>query len=91
MMAVWFKPKRYGFGPTPVSWQGWLLTLVYFAVVLAATWMFLPKYQVLPMIGWPQWLALVGGATAAMTLISLRTTDGAWRWRWGDGHDKKKA
>ena len=25
MMAVWFKPHRYGFGATPVSWQGWML------------------------------------------------------------------
>ncbi len=44
----WFRPKRYGLGFTPASWQGWLLTGVYaggvfaLAVTLAAAqpWVF---------------------------------------------------
>ena len=24
----WFKPKRFGYGWTPASWQGWAVTLV---------------------------------------------------------------
>ncbi len=31
----WFKPKTYGYGVTPVSWEGWLLALGYSAIVLA--------------------------------------------------------
>ena len=23
----WFKPKRFGYGWTPASWQGWAITL----------------------------------------------------------------
>ena len=31
----WFAPRRHGFGSgLPVSWQGWLLTLVYAAAML---------------------------------------------------------
>lgn len=32
---VWFKRKLYGWGWTPVTWQGWLLTLVYLTLVIA--------------------------------------------------------
>jgi hypothetical protein len=32
----WFGPKRYsGWGWTPVSWQGWAVTLVFLVVVIA--------------------------------------------------------
>ncbi len=83
MMAAWFTPRRFGYGATPKSWQGWLLAAVYLAIVLGATWMFLPTDEPLPTIDWGAWLALVVGATAAAAWISYRTTDGAWRWRWG--------
>lgn len=34
---LWFKRKLYGWGWTPCSWQGWLVTAVYVAgVVLSA-------------------------------------------------------
>jgi hypothetical protein len=26
MAEYWFKPKRYGYGATPVTWQGWAVT-----------------------------------------------------------------
>ena len=25
-VSSWFRPKRYGYGLTPMKWQGWLLT-----------------------------------------------------------------
>lgn len=31
--GYWFKRKVYGWGWTPVRWQGWLLTLVYIALI----------------------------------------------------------
>jgi drug/metabolite transporter (DMT)-like permease len=36
---LWFKRKLYGWGWTPVTWQGWLATLVYvgLAVLFALT------------------------------------------------------
>jgi hypothetical protein len=30
----WFKPKRFGWGLTPVSWQGWIYVLVWIVVLL---------------------------------------------------------
>ncbi|HEY5046648.1 MAG TPA: hypothetical protein VII49_01335 [Rhizomicrobium sp.] len=32
----WFGPKRIGWGWVPVSWEGWLATLLCAAVVAAA-------------------------------------------------------
>ena len=32
MTRYWFRPKRYGYGATPISWEGWAVTL---ATVLA--------------------------------------------------------
>ncbi len=32
---IWFKRKKYGWGWTPFTWQGWLVTLVYIALILA--------------------------------------------------------
>lgn len=35
MEKLWFKRKTYGWGWTPVTWQGWSLTLLYVVLLLA--------------------------------------------------------
>ncbi len=32
---LWFKRKRYGWGWTPITWQGWLATLLYVLCIVA--------------------------------------------------------
>lgn len=32
--GLWFKRKLYGWGWTPVTWQGWLVTIAYVALVI---------------------------------------------------------
>lgn len=32
--GYWFKAKLYGWGWVPVKWQGWLVILVYLALIL---------------------------------------------------------
>ncbi len=84
-MAAWFKPKRYGYGATPTTWQGWALTAGFVAVIfglVAATVGFgrdgrTPSQYAIFFIG-------VAVLVAALWIISKRTTDGEWRWRWGD-------
>ena len=76
-MADWFAPKRYGYGVgLPISWQGWAVLLAYIGVVGLAAWLLRPT----PM----NILAVVLPATVAVLLITMRTTRGGWRWRWGD-------
>jgi uncharacterized integral membrane protein len=31
---LWFKRKTYGWGWTPITWQGWLITLLYIVLLL---------------------------------------------------------
>lgn len=33
--GYWFKAKLYGWGWTPAKWQGWLVILVYIALILS--------------------------------------------------------
>ena len=32
----WFRAKRYGWGWTPATWQGWVFTLIWLAVTIPA-------------------------------------------------------
>lgn len=32
--GYWFKRKLYGWGWTPVRWQGWLVLIVYIAILI---------------------------------------------------------
>jgi hypothetical protein len=39
----WFRPKIIGPGWTPVTWQGWLITLVFCVVIAATVQMIMPQ------------------------------------------------
>jgi len=72
--GYWFAPKVYGLGATPVTWQGWALTLGGVAALLLDT------HQVQPLV--PK---IIIGITVIVTftVIAWRKTDGGWHWRWG--------
>lgn len=78
----WFAPKRCGYGAgAPLTWQGWILTLAYVALVTGAGLAVLP----VSVVGF---VALMAGATAAFLLIAARKTEGGWRWRGGCGRSE---
>jgi hypothetical protein len=83
MSRYWFRQKRFGYGATPNSWQGWLLTLLSVAlalgVVVAANFMHDAARLFVLAVGLP--LVLV-----PTVLVSHAKTEGGWRWRWGQ-HD----
>ena len=72
--GYWFAPKLFGFGATPVTWQGWSLTLGFCAALLLDM-RFLPGDVLKIIVG----VALIAG----FATIAWRKTDGGWRWRWG--------
>jgi uncharacterized membrane protein YhaH (DUF805 family) len=41
--GYWFKRKLYGWGWVPVKWQGWLITLIFIAIVTYTAIAFLIK------------------------------------------------
>ena len=79
MTTYWFKPKRYGYGATPTTWQGWAMTLgTVFVMVAVSLYLRLTEQNL--------WALLAFNVLALVTLavISRNKTDGEWRWRWGD-------
>ena len=72
--GYWFAPKLFGIGATPVTWQGWALTLGLSAALLLDI-RFLPGNASKIIVG----LTLI----AAYVTVASRKTDGGWRWRWG--------
>jgi hypothetical protein len=82
MAEYWFKPKRYGYGATPVTWQGWAFTIVT-ALAIVAVSLYLRLTAKSP---WTLAALLIFDAIAVsiLVIISRRKTEGEWRWRWGD-------
>lgn len=82
MSKIWFKARRYGWGWTPITWEGWVVVGVYLGFI----------------IFWTQELegrtgSLLGSylrlAVATVILLSVTYLKGEKpRWRWGDD-DKK--
>ena len=72
----WFSPKRFGYGSAmPCSWQGWLVTLAYAAVMLGSAYFFARRPVIL--------ISIMSPATALFLVTAWRTTKGGWHWRWG--------
>ena len=82
MPKYWFRQKRFGYGATPSSWQGWTLTIIgclaLFGVVLFGPAIRDNTLRVL-------WMVLGSAAVVVpSTIIAWRKTEGGWRWRNGD-------
>ena len=77
--SKWFKPKRYGYGNVPSSWQGWGITIAFVLFVVSVS--------LLAERGAISDLAAVGivlAITAPFIWFVRGRTDGEWRWRWGE-------
>ena len=82
MMTYWFKPKRYGYGATPTTWQGWALILGTVAVMVAVS--IVLRRNEGHYWGTVLMLGFDAVALAFLFVATRRKTDGELRWRWGD-------
>jgi hypothetical protein len=82
MTTYWFRPKRYGYGDTPTTWQGWAVVAAFVLIVVTST----SRLAVTGAESRWFWIAAAIDAVALVALVTLvrRKTDGEWRWRWGD-------
>jgi len=87
--GYWFKRKLYGWGWTPVRWQGWLVTLLFLAYIGILSYTLEssqnPKNDFL--------LFFIGIILAIVILIGICYKTGEkpkWVWGFSSLYDKKK-
>ncbi|SFK26944.1 hypothetical protein SAMN03159338_3776 [Sphingomonas sp. NFR04] len=71
--GFWFKPKAFGYGATPATWQGWLVVALFVLLTGLTVRFAMPRH--------PLFLTLLVPLTLALIWISWAKTDGGWRWR----------
>ena len=81
MAKYWFRQKKFGYGATPSTWQGWVVTIVsalaVFGVILSGPTI---RDNVLRAV----WIGFGLLITVIVTVsITYRKTEGGWRWRNG--------
>jgi hypothetical protein len=81
MPRYWFRQKKFGYGATPSTWEGWVVTIVsalaVFGVILSGPMI---RDNVLRAV----WIGSGLLVTVLITVsITYRKTEGGWRWRNG--------
>lgn len=76
---AWFAPKRYGYGATPSTWQGWVATLVFVAAM---------ALDMAYLRGATRWLGVSILILLFVGVCHIKSS-APWRWRWGD--DRRSA
>lgn len=71
---IWFKRKKYGFGWTPVTWQGWAVIIVWVTLFYFAT----SKMD----HEWLKNLIIIFLMTSVLILIAYKKGEKP-RWQWG--------
>jgi O-antigen/teichoic acid export membrane protein len=81
MAKYWFRRKTFGYGATPNTWQGWVLTIVSCAAAFGVI-LFGPAIRDNGLRA--VWMVLGCAAVLVPTVSVMRAkTEGGWRWRNG--------
>ena len=83
MARYWFRPRRYGYGATPTTWEGWTLTVVVAAIVAISVVAMNLLADRANFAVWIAWAAIIAAVVVSFVRISRQRTDGEWRWRSG--------
>jgi hypothetical protein len=88
MSRFWFKPKTYGYGATPATWEGWALVLGHAALVVGCV--LLIAFGDMSISRIAEGVIAILLATAGLVWLTVMKTEGQWNWRWGiDNKDRK--
>jgi peptidoglycan biosynthesis protein MviN/MurJ (putative lipid II flippase) len=82
MARYWFRPRRYGYGATPTTWEGWALTAAVGTIVAVSVLVMNLLADRSNFAVWIAWAAVIAGVIIWFVRISCQRTDGEWRWRW---------
>lgn len=85
MTHLWFKARRYGWGWTPVSIEGWLVLIAFLVLVFVSAGFFVYRVRMgadvrYATILFVLWLTFLGGVLITVAWITGERP----RWRWGD-------
>jgi hypothetical protein len=73
--GYWFRPKLFGWGAVPVTWQGWAVTLGLVVLALPVAMIAAERSMA--------YLLLEVPMVAGFIWLTWVKTDGEWKWRWG--------
>lgn len=79
----WFRPKTYGYGATPATWEGWAVSIVVGALVAGSIVVMMLLVHRGNFAAWMLWAVAVAGLTLWFVRLCRYRTEGEWRWRWG--------
>jgi hypothetical protein len=84
MTKLWFATKRYGWGWTPVSIEGWLVTLAFVVLVAAGAVIYGTHIKAAADKGLVTLLYVlwIGSLSGGLIAIAYATGEPP-RWRWG--------
>ena len=82
MARYWFRPRRYGYGATPVTWEGWALTVAVAAIVAISVVAMNLLADRANFAVWIAWATIIAAVVVSFVRISRQRTDGEWRWHW---------
>lgn len=72
----WFKPKTYGYGATPTSWEGWAVIAVFLAYLLYISTLITDGNTV-------EYISYLVAGIIVMIIISKKKMEGEMKWNWG--------
>jgi hypothetical protein len=74
----WFPAKRYGWGwGLPITWQGWAVFVVFFALLIAGIFLFPPARGTFSFLVYTMLVSVAFG-------VICYAKGEPVRWRWGD-------
>ncbi len=87
MSDYWFRPRDFGYGATPTTWQGWAVSAAYAAIVFGCVVVLLWTEPAAS--AWAATLTVLLVATVLLIYVSWLKTDGRWQWHWGQNSRRK--
>jgi len=90
MKKYWFKPKSYGYGFFPISWEGWVSVLVLIGLLFISAYVnnfFTSEAGLKNGLRYLLDILIISGV---FTALFKDKTDGDLQWRWGCRKEQKR-
>lgn len=82
-MSYWFKRRRYGWGWTPVTWQGWSVLGVFLVYAIGTSVLLSLTTTLTDLQFIFTYLTLLSLGLAVMLWLTMKhSPKGKWRWGW---------